>query len=89
MDRQVNMIRHAANPVAFAIEATRRGREVGVQVWAKFVVELRDTVLGGKDDVEEDMGEGLRHGEMMTGRGAYVRLSALAIRRDGIPRPTA
>ena len=62
LDCQMHVVRHPANPIAFAIEATRGGCEVGVQVWSKFGVEVRNAVFGGKDDVKEDMGEGLRHG---------------------------
>jgi hypothetical protein len=63
---------HAADDDGLAFEIGEDAAEIFVQFVAqRFVAEEWPSVLGGKDRVHENFGEGLRHSEMMreTSRG--------------------
>ena len=57
------MILNAADEDGLAPDGLQNARHVGVQPGAEFrVFEKRDTVLRAEYNVDDDAGEGLRHG---------------------------
>jgi len=53
-DGEVDVIGHAADTITFATGIASDGREVGVQVGADIRLDESVTVLGAKDDVDDD-----------------------------------
>ena len=59
----MDVIRDAAHTVTFAARIARDRGEIGVETRAHQCTEGRGTVLGAEYDVDEEIGERLRHGE--------------------------
>ena len=70
------MVGHAADDEGLAIVFRQDASEVTVQLVAeRFVAEERTAVFGGEDGVNQNLGEGLRHGAVMPKAGDDSTLS--------------
>ena len=64
--KNVNMVFHAADDERLAIVIRQDAAQITVQFLAKrFVAQKWTTVLGRKNGVNQNLGEGLRHGLML------------------------
>ena len=59
----MNVVRHAADAIRLAAGVARDGREIRVEFGPRVGIEVGLTIFRGKDDVEDDEAQGLRHGD--------------------------
>ena len=70
---KMDVVGDASDPVTFAIEIPGNRGEISVSLLPDGVGEEGVAVFRGKDEVEDDMGKGLRHREMVVERGLGAR----------------
>ena len=57
----MDVISSAANSVSLATAIAANGRQIAVHPWPDLWIEPWVATLGAKDDVKDDLAEGLRH----------------------------
>ena len=60
----MNVVRHAADAICFAIHVARDRSQIGVEFRARVGNEEGAAFLRAEDDVDDDEGEGLWHGDI-------------------------
>jgi len=59
----MDMIGDASDAIAFAVGVAGDRREIGAKIKTDLGIEQRDTIFGAENDVDEEIGERLGHGE--------------------------
>ena len=82
----MHMIRRAADAECGRLAGAEDGGEVWIEFRFNFGCDEPSAVLGGKDNMDEDAGEGLRHGPTSIGMTIDCAPLGLHFLRDSSPR---
>ena len=68
----MHMVRHAARPITFTARVARDRSKVGVKLGPNVEIKERTTILGAKNNMNDDTAKRLRHGSNYGPKAQFI-----------------